>query len=246
MLHFDEGGGLLRLDKFLSDCGVATRRETAKAVRQGQVLVNGFVANAPEQKVDETRDRVTFCGREVAWQKFIYLLLNKPAGYLSATEDGRGATVLDLLPEEYRRMGLFPCGRLDKNTTGFLLLTNDGDLCHRLLSPKYHVEKTYLVKTKFPISDDDIVALEGGLDLGDFMTKPCKAERRDEKVVALTITEGKFHQVKRMLEAIHNQVVSLERIAFGGLTLPEDLTEGSYRPLTKEEQNTLYAKGNKT
>ena len=236
----------MRLDKFLSDCGVATRRETAKAVRMGQILVNGKAAERPDHKVDETSDRVTFCGREIVWQKFVYLLLNKPAGYLSATEDGRGATVLDLLPEEYRRMGLFPCGRLDKNTTGLLLLTNDGDLCHRLLSPKYHVEKTYLVKAKFTISEDDIASLEAGLDLGDFTTKPCRTERIGEKEILLTITEGKFHQVKRMLETVHNQVVELERVAFGGLTLSKELKQGDFRPLTKEEQNTLFAKGNRT
>ena len=236
----------MRLDKFLSERGVATRRETAKAVRAGQVLVNGTPAGTADQKIDETRDAVSFCGRMVAGQKFVYLLLNKPAGYLSATEDGRGATVLDLLPEEYRRMGVFPCGRLDKNVTGLLLLTNDGDLCHRLLSPKYHVEKTYLVKAKFPISNDDITALEGGLDLGDFQTKPCRAERVDEKIILLTLTEGKFHQVKRMLEAIHNQVVALTRVSFGGLTLPDNLEEGAFRPLTEQEQNTLFAKGNRT
>lgn len=234
----------MRLDKYLSNLGVASRKETARAVRAGLVLVNGEVASSADCKVDETQDTVTFCGRKIVWQKFVYLLLNKPAGVLSATEDGRGATVLDLLPEEYRRMGVFPCGRLDKNTKGFLLLTNDGDLCHRLLSPKYHVEKNYLVKAKFPVSNEDLTALEAGLDLGDFQTKPCRAERVDEKTIHLTLTEGKFHQVKRMLEAVHNQVVELTRISFGGIALPDDLSEGDFRPLTESERNTLFAKGN--
>ena len=140
-------------------------------------------------------------------------------------------------------MELFPCGRLDKNTKGLLLLTNDGDLCHRLLSPKYHVEKTYAVAAKFPISEEDLAILESGVDLGDFVTKPCQAKRTGERSLTLTLTEGKFHQVKRMLEAIHNQVVDLERIAFGGLNLPTDLARGAYRPLTEEEKNTLFAKG---
>ncbi|MBQ7173128.1 MAG: rRNA pseudouridine synthase [Clostridia bacterium] len=236
----------MRLDKFLSDMGVASRKETAKAVRAGLVLVNGIPAKSPDQKVDETKDTVAFCGREIAYQKFVYLMLNKPEGYLSATEDGRGATVLDLLPEEYRRMELFPCGRLDKNTKGLLLLTNDGDLCHRLLSPKYHVEKTYALTAKFPISDEDIQTLESGVDLGDFVTKPAGVKRTGEKTLELTITEGKFHQVKRMLEALHNQVIDLERIAFGGLTLPKNLARGDFRPLTETEQNTLFAKGNRT
>ena len=235
----------MRLDKFLSTLGVASRKETAKAVRAGLVLVNHTIAASPDCKIDETQDVVSYCGREIVWQKFVYLLLNKPVGVLSATEDGKGATVLDLLPEEYRRMGVFPCGRLDKNTKGFLLLTNDGDLCHRLLSPKYHVEKTYLVKTKFPVSGEDLAALEAGLDLGNFQTKPCRAEAIDEKLLYLTLTEGKFHQVKRMLEAVHNQVVELTRVAFGGLTLPDDLAEGDFRPLTESERNTLFAKGNK-
>ena len=236
----------MRLDKYLSDCGIASRRETAKAVRAGLVLVNGKAAPSADCKVDETKDTVTFCGREIVWQRFVYLLLNKPSGVLSATEDGRGQTVLDLLPEEYRRMGLFPCGRLDKNTTGLLLITNDGDLSHRLLSPKNHVEKTYAVTAKFPISDRDIALLESGVELEDFTTKPAKVTRRGERTLELTLTEGKFHQVKRMLEAVHNQVVELERIAFGGIRLPNDLERGACRPLTEEERNTLYAKGNKT
>ena len=150
----------MRLDKLLSECGIASRKETAKAAKAGQITVNGIPAAKADMQVDPTSDAITFCGRAVKWREFVYVMLNKPDGYVSATEDSRGEQVVtQLLPEEYQKMGLFPCGRLDKHTLGLMLLTNDGQLSHRLLSPKRHVAKTYAFRVKFPLSEADIAAL---------------------------------------------------------------------------------------
>ena len=150
----------MRLDKLLSECGIASRKESAKAAKAGQILVNGIPATKADIQVDPTTDAITFCGRAVRWREFVYVMLNKPDGYVSATDDSRGEQVVtQLLPEEYQKMGLFPCGRLDKHTLGLMLLTNDGQLSHRLLSPKRHVAKTYAFRVKFPLSQEDLEAL---------------------------------------------------------------------------------------
>ena len=226
----------MRLDKLLSECGIASRKETAKAAKAGQITVNGIPAAKADMQVDPIADVVTFCGRAVKWREFVYVMLNKPDGYVSATEDSRGEQVVtSLLPEEYQKMGLFPCGRLDKHTLGLMLLTNDGQLSHRLLSPKRHVSKTYAFRVKFPLSQADISALENGVDIGGYLTKPCTVKLTDEREGQITLTEGKSHQIKLMTEAVHNQITYLERITFGPLSLDPALSRGEWRELTNEE-----------
>lgn len=229
----------MRLDRFLSEMGLATRTESAKAVRAGQITVNGTRPKTASIHIDPEKDRVIFQGRAVVYRRFTYLMLNKPDGYLSATEDSRDPTVLDLLPTELRRLELFPCGRLDKNTLGFLLLTNDGDLAHKLLSPRYHVEKTYRYECAVPLSEADAGALEAGVDIGDCVTKPAKVVRESDCVGTVTVTEGKFHQIKRMFEAVDNKIVGLERVSFGGIPLDPSLGRGEFRPLSDEEEAHL-------
>ncbi len=225
----------MRLDKMLSECGIASRRESAKAIKAGQVTVNGIPAKKPEQQVDPEEDRVCFCGREIRYRKYVYVMLNKPDGYVSATEDGRDPTVIELLPEEYRKIGLFPCGRLDKHTLGLMLLTNDGQLSHRLLAPKSHVTKEYAFRVKFPLSEQDVTALESGVDIGGYVTQPCRITLDNEREGIIAITEGKYHQIKLMMEAVHNQITYLERKSFGPLALDPTLQRGEWRELTDEE-----------
>ena len=225
----------MRLDKFLCDNNIGTRSQVKESIKKGQVTVNGQTAKKPEIKVDEERDTVTFQGREVRYQKYVYYMLNKPEGVVSATNDNTAPTVVSLLtvPEQ---KDLFPVGRLDKDTTGLLILTNDGALAHDLLAPKKHVDKTYLVRPGKPLSPEDIHRLEEGLDIGDDKpTAPAKAELTGNGELLLTIHEGRFHQVKRMLQAIDNQVLTLERIRFGSLSLDPSLPRGAYRALTEEE-----------
>lgn len=229
----------MRLDKMLSECGIATRSETAKAARAGRITVDGIPVRKPETKVDPERQTVIYCGVQVRYRRYVYLMLNKPDGYVSATEDGREATVLELLPEEYRKMGVFPCGRLDKHTLGLMLLTNDGALSHRLLAPKSHVSKAYAFTVKFPLSQEDVEGLEAGIDIGGYVTKPCSVELSDAHSGIITITEGKYHQIKLMMEAVHNQITYLERRSFGPLCFDESLARGEWRELTEAEERAL-------
>lgn len=232
----------MRLDKMLSECGVASRSEASKAARAGRISVNGNPVKKADIKVDPEKDAVVYCGVPVRYQKFVYLMLNKPDGYVSATEDGKDPTVVELLPAEYRKMGVFPCGRLDKHTLGLMLITNDGALSHRLLAPKSHVAKSYAFRVKFPLSRDDVEALEAGVDIGGYFTKPCYVELSDEREGVITITEGKYHQIKLMMEAVHNQITYLERRSFGPLTWDPTLERGEWRPLTEEEIASLLEK----
>ncbi len=226
----------MRLDKMLSECGVASRTETARAARAGRITVNGAVARKPDLAVDPDRDEVVFCGETVRYRKFVYVMLNKPDGYISATEDGRGDPVVtDLLSPIYRKLGVFPCGRLDKHTLGLMLLTNDGALSHRLLAPKSHVSKCYAFRVKFPLSDEDVAALCAGVDIGGYLTKPCEVRLTEERAGEITLTEGKYHQIKLMMEARHNQITYLERITFGSLSLDPALSRGEWRELTDAE-----------
>ena len=233
----------MRLDKFLSAAAVASRSETARAVRAGAVLVNGAAVRRADVQVDPACDAVVFCGTPVVYKPYRYVLLNKPDGYVSATEDGRDPTVLELLPPLYAALELFPCGRLDKHTLGLMLLTNDGELSHRLLSPRRHVAKRYRFSAKFPISREDCDRFAGGLVLEDgYETKPAEIELfEDGKSGIITLVEGKYHQIKRMMMALHNQITSLERISFGPLTLPNDMERGAWRELTDEEEQLLFA-----
>lgn len=225
----------MRLDKFLCDTAGLTRTEAKNAVKKGQIAVNGHVQKAADFKVKENTDTVTFQGKPLSYAAFHYYMLHKPAGMITATEDKKESTVMDILREE-KVKNLFPVGRLDKDTEGLLLVTDDGELAHNLLSPKKHVDKEYLVKVRDSISEEDCRKLSEGVDIGDEKpTAPAKVERVAEKEILLTIREGRFHQVKRMLQAVGNEVLYLKRLSMGSLRLPEDLEKGAYRPLSEEE-----------
>lgn len=225
----------MRLDKFLCDTAGLTRTEAKNAVKKGQIAVNGQVQKAADFKVKETTDTVTFQGKPLSYAAFHYYMLHKPAGVITATEDKKESTVMDILREE-KVKNLFPVGRLDKDTEGLLLVTDDGELAHNLLSPKKHVDKEYLVKVRDSISEEDCRKLSEGVDIGDEKpTAPAKVERVAEKEILLTIREGRFHQVKRMLQAVGNEVLYLKRLSMGSLRLPADLEKGAYRPLSEEE-----------
>lgn len=231
----------MRLDKFLCEMNQGTRSRVKEFIRRGLVTVNGVTAKNADSKVDENTDIICVQGQRLCYQRFFYYMLNKPAGLVSATQDKLSATVMELLRPEDRRSDLFPAGRLDKDTEGFLLLTNDGELAHRLLSPKKHVDKTYRVSMEHGLSPEDIQKLEQGVDIGeDCLTLPAKVRQTEETVILLTIHEGKFHQVKRMLKAVDNGVTALKRISFGGLALDEALQPGEYRELTEDEVKILY------
>ncbi len=231
----------MRLDKFLVTTGCCTRSVAKKQVRAGAVTVNGRVPSSSDVAVDPETDRITYCGKTVEYRKYTYVMLNKPEGVVSATNDGRDKTVLDLLPPDVRTRGMFPCGRLDKNTLGLVLLTDNGELAHRLLAPKSHVTKIYKFKSKFPISSEEAKRFEDGLILEDgYETKPAKIELEgDGDCGYITLVEGKYHQIKRMLEAIDNKITYLERISFGPLSLDEGLDRGEWRYLTDEEIKAL-------
>lgn len=230
-----------RLDKLLAGTGKWSRREVKALVRQGLVRVDGRLAASAEDKLDPAAAIVTVAGETVALHRFTYVLLHKPAGVLTATEDRKQPTVLDLLPPELRRIGLAPVGRLDKDTEGLLLLTNDGELAHRLLSPKYHVDKRYLARVDGELSATDAEAFACGMTLGDGLEcLPAGLEVLPDRVCIVTLREGKFHQVKRMLAARGAPVLYLKRLSMGPLTLDDSLAAGAYRLLRAEEILALY------
>ena len=237
----------MRLDKFLSVTATATRSEAGKAARAGQITVNGVPVKKADVQIDPDKDRICYCGVPVAYKQYHYVLLNKPDGYVSATEDGRDPTVLELLPPQYTAFGLFPCGRLDKHTLGLMLLTDDGDTAHRLLSPRRHVAKRYAFRCKFPLTHEECARFRDGLVLEDgYETKPADIElNEDMRSGIITLVEGKYHQIKRMLEALHNQITYLERTSFGPLTLPADMDRGEWRELTPEEEKAILDAANK-
>ena len=230
----------MRLDKLLSNTGVGSRSQVKTLVKKGQVTVNGAVVKSSDCDVDENSDVIKVSGKEIFYRTNSYYMLNKPAGVVTATEDKHDKTVLDLVPADVRK-NLFPVGRLDKDTEGLLLLTDNGPLAHALLSPKKHVDKTYLVQCKLPVNQNQKNALEEGLDIGeDKNTLPAEVELTDsDDIILLTIREGKFHQVKRMLQAVGNEVVYLKRLRMGSLSLDENLALGEFRPLTEEEETEL-------
>ena len=233
----------MRLDKFIVESGLASRTEIAKVARGGGITVNGQVVRRASGHIDPTTDIITYLGREVVWREFTYVMLNKPDGYVSATDDPINPTVLTLLPDELQRIGLFPCGRLDKNTLGLMILTNNGPLAHKLLAPKNHVSKKYRFTVKYPVNESDVAELERGVDIGGYFTAPCKVEMIDEKNGYITLTEGKYHQIKLMAEAVHNQITYLERVTFGPIALDESLERGQWRYLNEEEQAALEERG---
>lgn len=232
---------MIRLDKYLCDMNIGTRSEVKDIIRKMRVTVDGKVCKDPATKVDEN-SHVALDGEEFMYEEFRYYMLNKPAGVISATEDDRDKTVIDILEGENTK-GLFPVGRLDKDTEGLLLITNDGDMSHRLLSPKKHVDKCYYVELAEPIDKDAIADLKEGVDIGDDeLTLPAKVEAINPRAIYLTITEGRYHQVKRMMQAVGNEVTYLKRVSFGPLELDKDLPLGAYRRLEADEIMMLQIK----
>lgn len=229
-----------RLDKVISATGKKSRREVKLLVRQGRILVDGIPASSAEMKVDPETAEILLDGENISYEKFTYIMLHKPAGVLSAVEDSRQSTVLDLLSPELRRRDLAPVGRLDKDTEGLLLLTNDGALTHQLLRPKSHVDKVYYARVEGELETSDCEAFARGMTLGDgLVCMPAGLEILSPCEALVTLQEGKFHQVKRMLAARGKPVVYLKRLSMGSLQLDETLAPGEYRPLTAEEVKGL-------
>lgn len=236
---------MMRLDRFLTEMGAGSRQEVKKMIFKGLVSVDGAAVKKPETKIDEKTASVTVQGKEYRYEAFVYYMLNKPAGVVSATTDGRSKTVLDLITDK-KRKDIFPVGRLDRDTEGLLLLTNDGALSHRLLSPKKHVDKTYEAKISGIVTEDDVKKFADGIDIGDDKpTLPAKLELlytdKESGIswISLTIQEGRFHQVKRMFHALGKEVAYLKRVRMGSLTLDDTLPKGGYRELTEEEKKNL-------
>lgn len=235
----------VRLDKVLANSGFGSRKDIKKLVRMGTVAVNGQPAKDSSLHVSPIKDIITVNDIQVIYKEFVYLMLNKPPGYISATEDLREPTVIDLVPEEFSHYELFPVGRLDKDTVGLLLLTNDGKLAHDLLSPKKHVPKKYFARVDGTVSENHVRLFSEGITIDDgYKTKPAELiiiSAGNSSEVELIITEGKFHQVKRMFQAVNMKVTFLKRTEFGPLLLDEDLEPGEIRELTKEELSLLRA-----
>lgn len=234
----------IRLDRMLSGQGYGTRGEIRTMLRRGAVTVNGLPSGDPGQKLDPEKDRVTVDGREVVYREHLYLMMNKPAGVISASSDPKAETVLDLLPPELRRPGLFPVGRLDKDTRGLLLITDDGALAHALLAPGKHVAKRYEAAVDGAVTQADAAAFRDGVTLDDgYVCLPAALEAGPSpSECAVTITEGKYHQIKRMFEARGKKVLSLRRISMGALMLDADLPPGRTRELTAEELGKIKNK----
>lgn len=232
----------MRIDKYLSNSTPYSRKELKIFFKKGQVRLNGEVITNIGTHIDEDTAVVSLAGEVIKYRRFTYLMLNKPSGYISATFDKRLPVVTDLVPEEYRHIELFPVGRLDIDTVGLLILTNDGDMAHRLLVPKSHVPKTYFVRSREELTDSAMSNFQEGVDLGDFVTIGAKVQRLAPKEALLTIYEGKYHQVKRMYEAVDNEVVYLKRMSMGALFLDETLAEGEMRPLSDDEVKLLEAR----
>ena len=235
----------MRLDKFLVACAVGSRTEVKNFLKSGRVTVNGKKEKSAKLQIDEETDEICFDGQKLDYEEFVYYMMNKPKGVISATEDPNHKTVLDLLDDYARAKEVFPVGRLDIDTHGLLLLTNDGKLAHALLSPKRHVDKIYLARINGVMTDADVETFAKGIPLKDFTCQPAKLElvsvdtEKEESLIRVTIAEGKFHQVKRMVGYCGKEVVDLQRLTMGTLTLDEDLKRGEWRRLTKEELEGL-------
>ena len=235
----------MRLDKFLVACAVGSRTEVKNLLKDGRVKVNGKQEKSAKLQINEEIDEIRFDGQKLEYEEFVYYMMNKPQGVISATEDPKHKTVLDLLDDYARAKEVFPVGRLDIDTHGLLLLTNDGKLAHALLSPKRHVDKTYLAQINGVMTDADVETFAQGIPLKDFTCQPAKLElvsidrEKEESLVRVTIAEGKFHQVKRMVAYCGKEVVDLQRLTMGTLTLDENLKRGEWRRLSKEELEGL-------
>lgn len=231
----------MRLDKYITSTGILTRSQCKQEIKKGLIVIDGKPVKDPGLQIDEETVKVYYKNKIVEYKKYTYIMMNKPKGYISSTEDFKQKTVLDLLPDNYKRIGLFPCGRLDIDTTGLLILTNNGDLAHKLLSPKFHVPKTYYFECSPAIDENKRIALENGVDIGeDHLTKTAKIVLNNNYDSGkITITEGKFHQIKRMFQAVGSEIVELKRISFSKIELDESLKEGSFRLLNETEEESL-------
>lgn len=233
---------MIRLDKFLAHAGLGTRKEVKQLIRSKRIKVNDQLVRNDDLKINEHQDVVMLDDEPISYEQTIYMMLNKPAGVISATFDEKQATVMDCF-DEFIPLDAFPVGRLDIDTEGLLLITNDGALAHELLAPKKHVDKVYYVKLKEMITDEGIKALEAGIQINDEeCCAPASVKQLSDTEIELTIHEGKFHQVKRMMHAIDNEVLYLKRLRMGSLKLDETLKCGEYRPLTNEEIDALKNK----
>ncbi len=231
----------LRIDKILSHMGLATRSECKKIIRDGGVFVNGSKVTSPSQKADPKTDLISLYGKQIEWKEYIYLMMNKPDGVVSATEDNRFQTVVDLLAPEYAHFEPYPVGRLDRDTVGLVVLTNDGDLAHRVISPKNHIPKTYIARLDREAPKTLPEEFRKGVTLDDgYVCMPAKLEICDENA-KITIYEGKFHQVKRMFAAFGLTVTYLKRLSIGNVILDENLSEGEYRELSEKEIKALLS-----
>lgn len=233
---------MLRLDKYIADTGAFSRKDVKAAAKQGLITVDGKTVRDVSVRIDENTAEVTYCGKKINWRKYVYVMLNKPAGYISSTEESP-KTVMKLLPPEYSKMECFPCGRLDIDTVGLLIITNDGPLAHKLLSPRHHAEKTYYYHCDPEIGETEAAKLCEGVDIGDYVTKTSKVEMVSGGEGYITLTEGKFHQIKRMFEAVGSSITYLKRVEFATVTLDENLGEGQWRELTSEEREKLLSVG---
>jgi len=230
----------MRLDKLIADSGLFTRSESGKAIRFGRVTVDGKTVRDPSAKVDENAVTLTLDGKPLTYARFSYFMLNKPAGTVSTTEENDEKSVMRLFPQEMRRLEMFPCGRLDIDTVGLLIVTNDGQTAHALLSPKHHCEKTYRFEC-LPLPEGAKEQLEHGIKLNDFTSKPCKVATDDSTHGAITVTEGKYHQIKRMFHAVGSEITFLERVTFAGIELDRSLNRGEWRELTEDEKKRLLS-----
>ena len=235
----------MRLDKYLVACAVGSRTEVKSFLKAGRVTVNGKKEKSAKLQINENTDEICFDGQKLEYEEFVYYMMNKPQGVISATEDPKHKTVLDLLDDLARSKEVFPVGRLDIDTHGLLLLTNDGQLTHALLSPKRHVDKIYLARVDGIMTQEDVETFAQGIPLKDFTCQPAILElvsldrEKNQSLVRVTIAEGKFHQVKRMVAYCGKEVVDLQRLTMGTLTLDENLKRGEWRRLSKEELEGL-------
>ncbi len=232
-----------RIDKVISNQTGYSRKEVKELVRAKRVKVNDQLVLKSDEKVDLEKDHLFLDERELIIQKYVYLILNKPKGYVSATEDKNDLTVLELVPDEYRHRNLFPAGRLDKDTTGMMIITDDGEFAHEILAPKKHVTKTYLVTVDIPLTKEMQEGFLQGVELIDGVCKTSTLEILDEYHAKVILTEGRYHQIKRMFGVYKAKVLELKRVSMGNLFLPDDLEEGQCRELTEEELRRVYDRG---
>ena len=232
---------ILRIDKIIADCGSASRRDAATLIKRGAVLANGVRVKSPSEKYDTETDNITVNGEQISYQKFHYIMLNKPSGYVSSTEDIREKTVLELLDENLRKQKLFPAGRLDKDAVGLLILTNDGQYAHNIISPNKKVDKTYFVRVDGVLTQDDCRSFEEGIVLKDgLVCRPGKLTIVSESEAYVRIHEGKYHQVKRMMASLGKPVLYLKRCSIGALSLDGSLKPGEYREMSESERTSVF------